>query len=44
LRTQPFETPAACKPLPIDAVVNSASAAVKLLDELWEVNRPHILP
>ena len=26
----------------IDPVVNSASAAVKLLDELWEVNRPYI--
>jgi alpha-galactosidase len=28
----------------IDPVVNSASAAVKLLDELWEVNRPYIRP
>jgi alpha-galactosidase len=28
----------------IDPVVISASAAVKLLDELWEVNRPYIRP
>ena len=28
----------------IDPVVNSADAAVKLLDELWEVNRPYIRP
>jgi len=25
-------------------VVNSASAAIKLLDELWEVNLPYIRP
>jgi len=25
-------------------VVNSASAAVKLLNELWEVNSPYIRP
>jgi alpha-galactosidase len=28
----------------IDPVVISASAAVKLLDELWEINRPYIRP
>jgi alpha-galactosidase len=28
----------------IDPVVNSASAAVKLLNELWEVNSPYIRP
>ena len=28
----------------IDPVINSASAAVKLLDELWEANRPYIRP
>lgn len=32
----------ALQALLIDPVVNSASAAVKLLDELWEVNRPYI--
>jgi alpha-galactosidase len=26
----------------IDPVVNSAAAAIKVLDELWEVNRPYI--
>ena len=26
----------------IDPVINSASAAAKILDELWEVNRPYI--
>jgi hypothetical protein len=34
----------ALQALLIDPVVNSASAAVKLLDELWDVNRPYILP
>lgn len=34
----------ALQALLIDPVVNSASAAVKLLDELWEANRPHIRP
>ena len=34
----------ALQALLIDPVVNSASAAVKLLDELWEVNRPYIRP
>jgi alpha-galactosidase len=34
----------ALQALLIDPVVNSASAAVKLLDELWEVNRPFIRP
>ncbi len=32
----------ALQALLIDPVVNSASAAVKLLDELWEVNKPYI--
>jgi alpha-galactosidase len=32
----------ALQALLIDPVVTSASAAVKLLDELWEVNRPYI--
>lgn len=32
----------ALQALLIDPVVNSASAAIKLLDELWEVNRPYI--
>jgi alpha-galactosidase/6-phospho-beta-glucosidase family protein len=32
----------ALQALLIDPVVNSASAAVKLLDELWEVNRAYI--
>lgn len=34
----------ALQALLIDPVVNSASAAEKLLDELWEVNRPYIRP
>ena len=34
----------ALQALLIDPVVNSALAAVKLLDELWEVNRPYIRP
>ena len=34
----------ALRALRIDPVINSASAAVKLLDELWEVNRPYIRP
>jgi alpha-galactosidase len=34
----------ALQALLIDPVVNSASAAVKLLDELWEANRPYIRP
>jgi len=34
----------ALQALLIDPVVNSASAAVKLLDELWELNRPYIRP
>lgn len=34
----------ALQALLIDPVVNSASAAVKLLDELWEVNCPYIRP
>jgi len=34
----------ALQALLIDPVINSASAAVKLLDELWEVNRPYIRP
>ncbi len=34
----------ALQALLIDPVVNSASAAVKLLDELWEINRPYIRP
>lgn len=32
----------ALQALLIDPVVNSASAAVQLLDELWEINRPYI--
>ena len=32
----------ALQALLIDPVVNSADAAVKLLDELWEINRPYI--
>jgi hypothetical protein len=31
--------PYACKSI---TIVNSASAAVKLLDELWEMSRPYI--
>jgi alpha-galactosidase len=34
----------ALQALLIDPMVNSASAAVKPLDELWEVNRPYIRP
>jgi len=34
----------ALQALLIDPVVNSASAAEKLLEELWEVNRPYIRP
>jgi alpha-galactosidase len=34
----------ALQALLIDPVINSASAAVGLLDELWEVNRPYIRP
>lgn len=34
----------ALQALLIDPAVNSATAAVKLLDELWEVNRPYIRP
>jgi alpha-galactosidase len=34
----------ALQALLIDPVVNSASAAVKVLDELWDVNRPYIRP
>ena len=34
----------ALQALLIDPVVNSAAAAVKLLDELWEINRPYIRP
>ncbi len=34
----------ALQALLIDPVINSASAAAKLLDELWEVNRPYIRP
>jgi alpha-galactosidase len=32
----------ALQALLIDPVVNSTDAAVKLLDELWELNRPYI--
>jgi alpha-galactosidase len=32
----------ALQALLIDPVVNSATAAQRLLDELWEVNRPYI--
>jgi alpha-galactosidase len=34
----------ALQALLIDPVVNSATAAEKLLDELWEINRPYIRP
>ena len=34
----------ALQELLIDPVVNSAEAAVKLLDELWNVNQPYIRP
>ena len=34
----------ALQALLIDPVINSAAAAVKLLNELWEVNRPYIRP
>ena len=34
----------ALQALLIDPVVNSAVAAEKLLDELWEINRPYIRP
>jgi alpha-galactosidase len=34
----------ALQALLIDPVVNSAEAAVKLLDELWAVNQPYIRP
>lgn len=34
----------ALQALLIDPVVNSASAAVKILDELWQINRPYIRP
>ena len=34
----------ALQALLIDPVINSADAAVKLLDELWEANRPYIRP
>jgi len=34
----------ALQALLIDPVVNSADAAVKLLDELWDVNKPYIRP
>ncbi|MFN3657738.1 MAG: alpha-glucosidase/alpha-galactosidase [Pseudolabrys sp.] len=34
----------ALQALLIDPVINSAEAAVKLLDELWEANRPYIRP
>jgi alpha-galactosidase len=32
----------AMQALLIDPVVNSATAAEKILDELWEVNKPYI--
>jgi alpha-galactosidase len=32
----------ALQALLIDPVVNSTAAAAKLLDELWEFNRPYI--
>jgi len=32
----------ALQALLIDPVVNSSDAAVKLLDELWDVNQPYI--
>jgi alpha-galactosidase len=34
----------ALQALLIDPVVSSATAATKLLDELWEINRPYIRP
>lgn len=34
----------ALQALLIDPVVNSASAAVKILDQLWDVNKPYIRP
>ena len=34
----------ALQALLIDPVINSAVAAVKLLDELWEINRSYIRP
>jgi|SRR5579885_1716929 len=34
----------ALQALLIDPVVNSASAAVKILDELWDINKPYIRP
>jgi alpha-galactosidase len=34
----------ALQALLIDPAVNSATAAVRLLDELWEENRPYIRP
>lgn len=34
----------ALQALLIDPVVNSTDAAVKILDELWEANRPYIRP
>ena len=34
----------ALQALLIDPVGNSAEAAVRLLDELWEINRPYIRP
>jgi alpha-galactosidase len=32
----------ALQALLIDPVINSATAAEKILDELWEINRPYI--
>jgi len=32
----------ALQALMIDPVVNSAQAAIAMLDELWEINRPYI--
>jgi alpha-galactosidase len=32
----------ALQALLVDPVINSSTAAVKLLDELWEINRPYI--
>ena len=34
----------ALQALLIDPVVNSAEAAQRILDELWEINRPYIRP
>ncbi len=34
----------ALQALLIDPVVNSASAALKILDELWDINKPYIRP